>query len=1452
VDTSGEDGEFDGAVDASSEDDRHSVGAEKRRPTGHIGGRRPSRAAHRRSTSNDEEDSYSGSDGEEVEELPSGGARRHHHVTARPRGAGSVRAVPRGGARPATRDRGEDSGDDSPARRSSTAFSWRSNDTTSQATPSRDDEESGWADLFGPPLSTGDDRFTSAFETFSERVRGGEADASGRRRPRTGLPFVTAALVPWAGLHSWFNAPQASSLRHGLALTSHRFPPFLGLSTVFHVVFDRAPQALQPPENVGVSAYVAHPTQLFRDSSRILRPKAGALRDARTWLTQVRDTAATEWLARSSTAGRDTFARWLRHNQVKRHHVPEWAHFECAQVLALEAMWADATLASLPEWDRTLAAAAQAHELAVRADRYDEAQWAFVTLSLALLLPGLFRPPIGSLARQYVGSFRSALDSPGEVGPERYKARHVLRDVRPGTARDSSRDASHSRDHGSGGGGGRGRPFPPPNRRRPKKDGPTDSEAKSRHTGSDTAPQASTASMAAQGAPGAFAGAGESASSNGTFPSRRLTGKDVPTSSGPPASSARGPPTPVDSAPEDAPLLHEVRVLDSTGAARTTSLVLPTATRSAESSVAPSQGPQPATPLLGDLMPSWRGPARRNELVQLLSNPGTSSVDGATPCSADAAAMADMVHAALSPLRRMSARHPRDAAASRIASVDLNTDPPARLHAVADDFAAAAADDGGVFPAASGNALLAYMSAFERHPLPWPTTADSMLWLASLDHGIPLHHLLLPSAATLLAEPTAFGSGVVSASVVAHELARRGHLQPEVLREVPERTTTRVAAAMAKAVPGLVRRGILERYEPAVHGPVCLLSDAFQTARYWWAPSMTAPEPGAHVPLPPARTATSKRLVLHGAAVSTLLKQLPFAYPSHADMATLVARANYLAVADIKAGFHGLLLHPRSRALLGLRVGDDVYVHCRLPFGTSASPALFTAVSAAVLRVAEAVATARAIPGAYTVFVDDFLVTGDTVQDTDARLSILRGVCAAVGFATPRAKIQPVATSATYLGLLWTAGTDAQVELAARFRKKLTSAFAAMEQQLSTGHLVSKALLQSVIGHCIWYARAFPEARPYLRGFARALYKPARGGLISLASKRARADLEFWGGELRQPPRRAPCTPRGRTVRIVSDAGDAGAAAVVMVDGGEPYLLHMQYPDALADASTTRELFAVVAAMTWVTEQYPPPFRLHCTTDSSASCFLMLSGSSPRAGQSALLAHLARLTWRHGGDVTPTWAPRATLHMVDAAAAGSEAAERLALAYGAVYHRLPAETLTPLTRLPPLADLPLRRSPLFACAEESSQLDCDTTAGPVVSTPGTQLVPGSSGAAGIITSSDDDAPFDASAPGPPVETVNTSTVQIAAQAVPRLRRGQQPPREKSANSRARPALHRAPPRPPALPSTPPRRDNASVGLNRRHVNARCTWDPGGSCDAGASGPSPPRCKARGRTLSACC
>ena len=121
----------------------------------------------------------------------------------------------------------------------------------------------------------------------------------------------------------------------------------------------------------------------------------------------------------------------------------------------------------------------------------------------------------------------------------------------------------------------------------------------------------------------------------------------------------------------------------------------------------------------------------------------------------------------------------------------------------------------------------------------------------------------------------------------------------------------------------------------------------------------------------------------------------------------MAARHRFFTVLDLSSGFHQMMIDEASRPLTRFSVGGRSFEWNVLPMGVASAPAWFHSFLYSLVGHIEGV----------SVYIDDILVAGRTVDEHNARLQLVQRALEGAGVCINPSKVQgPAATSVKYLG----------------------------------------------------------------------------------------------------------------------------------------------------------------------------------------------------------------------------------------------------------------------------------------------------------------------------------------------------------------------------------------------------------------------------------------------------
>lgn len=155
-----------------------------------------------------------------------------------------------------------------------------------------------------------------------------------------------------------------------------------------------------------------------------------------------------------------------------------------------------------------------------------------------------------------------------------------------------------------------------------------------------------------------------------------------------------------------------------------------------------------------------------------------------------------------------------------------------------------------------------------------------------------------------------------------------------------------------------------------------------------------------------------------GQALNDYALNNPFRFQSLQDAVKLISPNSFLAKVDLSNAYRSVKIHKSNYVGTGLHwtfTGDHhptYMVDTRLPFGARLSPEIFHHLGQAVCRI-----MARRGYPSLIVYLDDFLVVGDSYDECRATMMELLGLLRRLGFAINYKKVEGPKQCLTFLGI---------------------------------------------------------------------------------------------------------------------------------------------------------------------------------------------------------------------------------------------------------------------------------------------------------------------------------------------------------------------------------------------------------------------------------------------------
>ena len=215
----------------------------------------------------------------------------------------------------------------------------------------------------------------------------------------------------------------------------------------------------------------------------------------------------------------------------------------------------------------------------------------------------------------------------------------------------------------------------------------------------------------------------------------------------------------------------------------------------------------------------------------------------------------------------------------------------------------------------------------------------------------------------------------------------------------------------------------------------------------------------------------------------------------------------YMAKVDISSAYRAIPVRPTHWEYLSFEWLGKFIIDTRLPFGLSNAPEIFVRIT----NLIRGMLAARGIL-ATVVYVDDFLIMGDTEEECRAAWKVLIELLTNLGFTVnlkPHKSIPPT-TCITFLGIILDSDVrkDGSGQMEARMGPERMAAAIETCRNIATKVFVPRKQFEQVIGTLSFIANTVYGARPYLRRMISCLWA-TKSSMITI-DKGTQLDLQFW------------------------------------------------------------------------------------------------------------------------------------------------------------------------------------------------------------------------------------------------------------------------------------------------------------------------------------------------------
>lgn len=339
---------------------------------------------------------------------------------------------------------------------------------------------------------------------------------------------------------------------------------------------------------------------------------------------------------------------------------------------------------------------------------------------------------------------------------------------------------------------------------------------------------------------------------------------------------------------------------------------------------------------------------------------------------------------------------------------------------------------------------------------------------------------------------------------------------------------------------------------------------------------------------------------------------------------SMVTTGSYMAKVDLQSAYRQVPLSRHSQNVAGLcwKFKGDTYdtflVDTRLPFGASKSVGIFHRLTQSVCRILK-----RMGIDAIICFIDDFFITGASMNDVKRAMNILIHVLVSLGFAISWEKCISPTTRLTFLGVT----IDTVAGSLSIPEEKINEVKQKIAYWNTRTNKASKRDFQSLIGSLSWIARIVHAARPCLRRFIDKMSTLKRSSHRARITADLRRDLNMlhwlcssFNGTSFFLKRNAP-----EPAYIVSDASVPGAGAALILNNTVLDWFYINWkkdiPELLSAHINVKELTIIMLAVKrWSQLWYNT--KIVIRTDNTAALFAVNKGVIRNQLASSILTQL--------------------------------------------------------------------------------------------------------------------------------------------------------------------------------------------------------------------------------------
>ena len=355
-----------------------------------------------------------------------------------------------------------------------------------------------------------------------------------------------------------------------------------------------------------------------------------------------------------------------------------------------------------------------------------------------------------------------------------------------------------------------------------------------------------------------------------------------------------------------------------------------------------------------------------------------------------------------------------------------------------------------------------------------------------------------------------------------------------------------------------------------------------------------------------------------GRGVNTYIEIEKQSFQTLDDAAKLIGRHFYIAKVDLRRAYRSVPVHPSNYKALGLKwqfKGHKQFsylVDTRLPFGASSAPGIFHRLTQSVRRMM----VKRGFHG-IIVYLDDFLIIGQTYEECKRAFDTLCELLVALGFTISPSKVVKPCQTLTFLGV-----EINTTNLSFSLPKEKIKVLKEVLLSFCDKKRASKRQLQQLAGRLNWACKVVYGGRTFLRRILDLMNTLQKQSSKCLLSQDFYHDIDWWLCFLEEFNGQCPFHDTRPVNNLHTDACNSGIGAAFEGDWFYSNLL-VDHPDVASMHINFKEAFCVVSAI----ERWAPLLRnkrVHIYCDNTAAVAMLNKGTTKNR---TMMVHLRRVFW---------------------------------------------------------------------------------------------------------------------------------------------------------------------------------------------------------------------------------